>query len=280
MDRIAISIGFIEIYWYAIFIVIGIIVAYIVARTIAKERGVNLKDFEDLIFIGLILSIIGTRLYYVIFNFSIYQDNLLNILNVRDGGLAIHGGIITAFTWGLYFSKKRKMNLLDIFDAGAAGFLIAQSIGRWGNFINQEAHGPQVSRGFLENLKIPNFIIEGMNIGGVYYHPTFLYESLWNFVGFILVVVFRKRIFKKKGDIFCFFVVWYSFARFFIEGLRTDSLMFQDYKVAQIVSVAGIIFGVVFYFKKKGMRIYNENSNNSSSEEPKNIINKETDQSL
>ncbi len=267
MDRVAIDLGFIQIYWYAVFIVTGILVAYIVARQVAKERGVNLKDFEDLIFIGLILSIIGTRLYYVIFNFSLYEDNLLKIFNVRDGGLAIHGGIITAFTWGYFFSKKRNMNLLDIFDAGAVGFMIAQSIGRWGNFINQEAHGPAVSRSFLEKLRLPDFIIEGMNINGIYYHPTFLYESVWNFIGFIIAFVFRKKLFKNKGDIFCFFVIWYSIARFFIEGLRTDSLMLGDIKVAQLVSLIGIGFGIVFYLKKRGMKSYNEDSNNSSKEE-------------
>ncbi len=267
MDRIAIDLGFIQIYWYAIFIVTGIIIAYFVARHVAKERGVNLKDFEDLIFFGLILSILGTRLYYVIFNFSLYEDNLLNIFNVRDGGLAIHGGIITAFSWGYYFSKKRNMNLLDIFDAAALGFMLAQSIGRWGNFINQEAHGPAVSRSFLEKIKIPEFIIDGMNIYGVYYHPTFFYESIWNLVGFIVAFVFRNKIFKNKGDIFCFFIVWYSIARFFIESLRTDSLMLGDIKVAQLVSVIGIVFGIYFYFRKRRMKSYNENSNDSSEEE-------------
>ncbi len=264
MDRVAIDLGFVSIYWYAIFIIIGIIVAYFVARQIAKERNVNLKDFDDLIFYGLVLSIIGTRAYYVIFNFHLYEDNIIEIFNIRDGGLAIHGGIITAFTWGYFFSKKRNLNLLDVFDAGALGFMIAQSIGRWGNFINQEAHGAEVSRSFLENLFLPEFIIEGMNINGMYYHPTFLYESLWNLLGFILVLVFRRKLLTKKGDIFCFFIVWYSFIRFFIEGTRTDSLMIGDFKVAQIVSVIGIIFGIIFYIKKDGEKI--ESSNDSIKE--------------
>lgn len=267
MDRIAIDLGFVSIYWYAVFIVVGIALGFFVAKKVATERGVNSKDFDDLLFYGLILSIIGTRLYYVIFNWENYQGDIFKIINVRDGGLAIHGGIITAFTWGYFFSKKRKLNLLDIFDAGALGFMIAQSIGRWGNFINQEAHGPKVSKDFLESIFIPDFIINGMYINGTYFHPTFFYESIWNLIGFILAFTLRKKLFKNKGDIFCFFIVWYSTARFFIEGLRTDSLMLGDIKVAQLVSVLGIIFAVIFYFKKKGMRYFDENSNNSSIKE-------------
>lgn len=250
MDKVAIDLGFVSIYWYAIFILSGIVIAYTIARQLAKEKNIPLKLFDDLIFYGLIISIICTRLYYVIFNWSMYSGDIISIINVRDGGLAIHGGIIGAFTWGYYYCKKHNLNLWDAFDIGATGFLIAQSIGRWGNFVNQEAHGPATTRAFLEKLQLPNFIIEGMNISGVYYHPTFLYESVWNFIGFLIVFFGRKNLFKRKGDVFCFFIMWYSFARFFIEQLRTDSLMLGDFKVAQLISIFGFILGLVLLIKK------------------------------
>lgn len=253
MDRIAIDLGFISIYWYAIFILSGIISAYFIARKLAKEKGIDLIQFDNLIFYGLVVSLICTRLYYVIFNWSYYSGDIVSIINVRDGGLAIHGGIIGAFTFGFIYCRKHKINMWDVFDFTATGFMIAQSIGRWGNFINQEAHGPETTRKFLESIHLPNFIIEGMNINGVYYHPTFLYESIWNFIGFLIVYFGREKFFKRKGDVFCFFIIWYSFIRLFIEQLRTDSLMLGDFKVAQLVSLIGIVLGIVLIIKRKSL---------------------------
>lgn len=250
MDEIAIDLGFISIYWYAIFILTGIILAYFIGRTLAKEKGVDLDQFDNLVFYGLIVSIISTRLYYVIFNWSYYDGDIVQMINIRDGGLAIHGGIIGAFTFGFIYCKKHKINMWDVFDLTATGFMIAQSIGRWGNFINQEAHGPATTRSFLESLHLPNFVIDGMNINGIYYQPTFLYESIWNFIGFLIVFFGREKFFKRRGDVFCFFIVWYSFIRIFIEQLRTDSLMLGDFKVAQLVSIGGIILGTVLIIKR------------------------------
>ncbi len=250
MDRIAIDLGFVQIYWYAIFIMSGIVIAYTIARKLVKEKNIPLQHFENLVFYGLIISIIATRLYYVIFNWELYSDDPITIITEFGSGLAIHGGIIGAFSWIFYYCRKHKINMWDTFDIGATGFLIAQSIGRWGNFVNQEAHGPETTRKFLESINLPEFIIEGMNIGGMYYHPTFFYESVWNFIGFLIAFFGRKFFFKRKGDVFCFFIIWYSFARFFIEQLRTDSLMLGDFKVAQLISVFGIILGIVLLIKK------------------------------
>lgn len=250
MNRIAIDLGFATIYWYAIFILTGITCAYLLGRKLAKEKNISLQHFDNLIFYGLIISIIATRLYYVIFNWELYADDLTKIVTEFGSGLAIHGGIIGAFSWTYFYCKKEKINMWDTFDIGATGFLIAQSIGRWGNFINQEAHGPATTKEFLEGLYLPEFIVEGMNISGIYYHPTFLYESIWNFIGFLIAFFGRKVLFRRKGDVFCFFLIWYSFIRFFIEALRTDSLMLGDFKVAQIVSVLGIILGVILLFRK------------------------------
>ncbi|MFV0499043.1 MAG: prolipoprotein diacylglyceryl transferase [Bacilli bacterium] len=256
MNEIAIDLGFISIYWYAIFIITGICLAYFFARKLAKEKEIDLEHFDNLVFYGLIIGIICTRLYYVIFNLDMY-NNFVDIINVRDGGLAIHGGIIGSFTWCFIYCKKNSLNLWNIFDIGATGFLIAQSIGRWGNFINQEAHGEEVSKKFLTSLHLPNFVIEGMYINGIFYHPTFLYESVWNFLGFLIVFIGRKILFKRKGDVFCFFIIWYSLARFFIEGLRTDSLMLGDFKVAQLISIFGVFLGIsILLLKSKDRTNY------------------------
>ncbi len=268
MDKIAIDIGPFQIYWYAVFIVIGMFLAFSVARFVGKERGVDEELFTNLVVYGIVIGVIGARLYYVVFNFSIYSDNLINILKINEGGLAIHGGIIFGFSWGLYYCKKHKLDVLKVFDIGSLGFMIAQAIGRWGNFVNQEAHGGEVSLSFLQKLKIPNFIIEGMYIDEVYYHPTFLYESVWNLIGFSASFFLRKIVFKKRGDIFCFYLVWYSVGRLFFESLRTDSLYLGEFRVAQIVSIIGIIGGVAFYFIKNKYIIggENESSNNTFEE--------------
>ncbi len=264
MDNIAISIGPITIYWYAVIIVFGIFLAYIVVGKLAKAKGISEEFFANLILYGVFIAIVGARLYYVLFNLNYYLANPSKILMITEGGLAIHGGIIAAFIWGFYYTRKHKVDTLLMFDLGSIGFLLAQSIGRWGNFINQEAHGGPTTLEFLEKLHLPQFIIDGMYINGVYYHPTFLYESVWNMIGFIIVITLKDKLFKRKGDIFCFFIVWYSFARFFIEGMRTDSLYIGDFRVAQIISLVAFILGIVFYFVKGKMNLgdRNESSNN------------------
>lgn len=255
IDRVAFELGPIAIYWYAVFITTGILIAFLITLKEAQRRNIEKKSYEDMIVWGLILSIIGTRLYYVIFNFSYYSGDLLKIFNIRDGGLAIHGGIITAFVFAYFYTKRKNMPLLDVFDLTALGFMIAQAIGRWGNFFNQEAHGPKTTLDVLQSQHLPNFIIEGMNINGTYYLPTFLYESIWNLVGFIIAYFIIRKFSKNKGNIFAFYLIWYSVARFYIESLRTDSLYLGDFKIAQIVSllmfVTGILVFVFRYFSKR-----------------------------
>jgi len=250
MNPVALDLGYMQIYWYSIFIFIGMAVAIFFVSKEAAKFNIP-KDFiVNLAFWVIIFGLIGARLYFVAFHWADYQNNLIDILKVWKGGLAIHGGIIAGLLVIFIYTKKYKIKLIRMTDIIAPALLIAQAIGRWGNFFNQEAHGGNVSLEFLQSLFIPDFIIEGMNIGGKYCspycHPTFLYESLWCLLGFIIILIIR-RFYKylKLGQITGFYLVWYSSARFFIEILRTDSLMFMGFKVAQIASVALFVIGIV-----------------------------------
>ena len=182
------------------------------------------------------------------------STSFLDIFKVWQGGLAIHGGIIAGLITLILYCKKHNLPILKMTDMIVVSLILAQAIGRWGNFFNSEAHGRATSLFFLKNHHIPNFIIEGMNIGGIYYHPTFLYESLWCLIGFVILLVLRKFKNLKIGNLTCFYIIWYSIGRFFIEALRTDSLMFGGFKMAQIVSVVAIIIaiGILIYNSKKG----------------------------
>jgi phosphatidylglycerol:prolipoprotein diacylglycerol transferase len=245
MNPIAIDLGIIQIYWYSIFIFLAIFVAGAIAIKEAKRFGIDENIIVNLIFTGLPIAVLGARLYYVIFNWDYYSNNLVDIIKIWEGGLAIHGALIAAFIFCIIYCKKKGINPFRIIDITAVSFLIAQAIGRWGNFFNGEAHGPAVAKEVLEKLPIPKFVIEGMNIYGIYYHPTFFYESVWNILGFILLVIYRRYRYVKIGEITCLYLIWYSIGRIFIEMLRTDSLMIGNYKVAHIVSIILIIGGVV-----------------------------------
>lgn len=244
MDRVALQIGKLNIYWYSLMILIGVIVAYLIARKESKNIGISKNDLDDFAF-GLIpFAILGARAYYCIFSFQEFKGDILGIFKIWEGGLAIHGGIIAGVIWLLYFTKKRNINTLKFMDIVAPGLILAQAIGRWGNFFNGEAHGGVVTKTFLENLHIPDFIIEGMRINGIYYHPTFLYESIWCILGFILIYTIYKKL-KITGLSVSIYLSWYSLGRFFIEGLRTDSLMLGPLRMAQVISITLFVIGVI-----------------------------------
>ena len=246
MNRVLISIGPFHIYWYSFLIALGIIIGIIIANREAIKCGISSVFMMDLIF-GLIpVGIIGARLYYVIFNFSLFKDNLLSIFEIWEGGLAIYGAVIACLFYVIYYTHKKKVSLLLTLDILAPCLILGQAIGRWGNFINQEAYGRQTTLLALKKMHLPNFIIEGMHINGVYYEPTFLYESLWCLVGFILLLIIRK-IFKyeKKGLLVSFYFVWYAIGRFMIEGLRSDSLYFLGYRISQLVSIILMLIGII-----------------------------------
>ena len=197
------------------------------------------------------ISLIGARIYYVIFELDYYLKYPFDILKVWEGGLAIHGGLIAGFICLIFFTKKNKLDIFKMLDILAICVIIGQIIGRWGNFMNSEAYGPVTSLKFLKSLHIPNFIIEGMYIEGKYHHPTFLYESLWNFIGLILILIIKNKK-LKNGTIISIYLIWYGIGRFLIESLRTDSLMLFNIKIAQLISVVFILIGIgILIYKNK-----------------------------
>ena len=247
LDPVAIKIGSLSVRWYGILIAIGIALAYLLAQKEAVKRGFHEEFLADLLIWAVPISILSARLYYVIMSWDSYADDPARMIRIWEGGIAIHGALIGAFITAYIFTKKRNESFLKLADIAAPSILVGQIIGRWGNFMNQEAYGGPVSRSFLENLFLPDWIIEQMYVKAAetYVHPTFLYESLWNLVAFIFLLFARKWNWRR-GEMFFFYIIWYSIGRFFIEGLRTDSLyLVGDLRSAQVVSILGIIISII-----------------------------------
>lgn len=247
IDPVAFHLGPIPVRWYGILIATGIVLAYLLAQREAVRLGLHEDFLGDMLIWAVPISIISARIYYVSMKWDYYGENPGRIIEIWTGGIAIHGALIGAFITAYIFTKKRGISFLRVADITAPSILIGQIIGRWGNFINQEAYGGPVSRGFLENLFLPDWIIEQMYIkeDGTYVHPTFLYESVWNIIGLIILLVARKFNWRR-GEMFFFYLIWYSIGRFFIEGLRTDSLyLIGDLRSAQVVSILGIAIGII-----------------------------------
>ncbi len=258
MDRIALDLGFIQIYWYSLFIFFGILVATFVILKECKRQNINEDFIVNLIFYTVIFGLIGARLYYVCFNLDYYLKYPLEILEIWNGGLAIHGGIIAGLLCVFIYCKKYNAKLLKLLDIVVVGLIIGQAIGRWGNFFNQEAYGAITTLENLQKLGIPDFIIDGMYIGGAYRQPAFLYESIWCLAGFIALLIVRHYRYLKTGQLTGVYLIWYSVGRFFIEGMRTDSLMLGSLKMAQVISIVGIIIGVMMLILcRKGSRFDN-----------------------
>lgn len=243
IDPIAFELGPLAVRWYGVIIAVGILLGYFIAQASVQRVGHDKDTFVDIIFWSAIFGFIVARLYFVIFQWPYYIQNPIEIPMIWHGGIAIHGGLIGGFVTGIILCKIKNLNPFQIGDVIAPSMILGQGIGRWGNFVNHEAHGGPVSRTFLENLHIPDFIINNMYIDGKYYHPTFLYESVWDILGFIVLIVLRKHL--RVGDTFCLYLIWYSIGRFFVEGMRTDSLMLTEgIRVAQLMSVILIIVGI------------------------------------
>lgn len=277
-NPIALQIGNFSIRWYAICIILGAFVALLVGMKEAKKFGITSEVALDLFMYGLPLSIIGARAYYVFFEFDQYRDNLWRIFAINEGGLAIHGGLITAFIFGyFYLTRVKKMeHPFIVADIAALVIPIGQILGRIGNFINQEAHGPETTREFLSNvLHLPDFIVNQMYICstpqtfcpigvGAYYHPTFLYEMVWNLIGF-LIMYFILRNLKGRliGELALFYFVWYSIGRALIEMLRTDALHIHGTQIpiAIAIGVVIIIGSIVTMWvrRKKGFEMFTYN---------------------
>ncbi len=251
MNPIAIDFGIFTITWYAIFIVTGMLVGLNIAVREGKKHKISKELLYDYAFYAILFGFLGARTWYVLFDLQIYLNDPSEILKIWHGGLAIHGGLLGAGIYTAYFCHKNKMNVFKISDIAIPGLLFAQSLGRFGNFMNSEAHGPQTTQAFLSNtLHLPDFIVNGMYIDGIYYHPTFLYESVWNFVGMIIVLVLLRPKWRYQyGKITAFYLIWYGFIRTFIEQMRTDALMFGPIRIAQLTSIIMVIVGIMLLIK-------------------------------
>lgn len=242
VDRVAFEILGFEIHWYAVIIALGMILALFYCFSVMKRFGINSDRATDVVFVGLIGGILGARAYYIIFDSEL---TFADFFDIRGGGLAIYGGVIGAFLLAFITAKIRKVKFVPFADVAAIGFAIGQSIGRWGNLINQEAFGGPTNLpwGMTGN------IIE-LSVGDVYsasytmVHPCFLYESLWCAIGFVILHFLSKKR-KFDGQIFLTYTAWYGIGRFFIEGLRTDSLMFGRLRVSQVLAGVCVIVSVI-----------------------------------
>ena len=255
MNPVAIQLGPFSIRWYAICIILGLLLAVILSMKEAPRKGIESDDIIDFILIAFPVAIIGARLYYVIFRWSYYRENPGEIFAVWNGGIAIYGGLLAGALVLYLFSRSRLIDPVDFLDIAAPSVMIAQSIGRWGNFVNQEAYGA-----IVKNLDyLPSFIRNQMFIDGHYRQPTFLYESCWNLLGFVLILYLRRRPkLMRKGEITAFYLIWYGFGRMIIEGMRTDSLMFLGIRVSQWLSLVLILLGIsiMIYQRKKNAPFY------------------------
>ena len=238
MNPVAFKIFGIEIMWYGIFISAAVVIGTILALREASRLGVEEDSIIDLLLYAIPAAIIGARIYYVAFNWNYYGRNLKEILNFRGGGLAIHGSIIAATIVAIIFTRIRRLNFWQVADICAPSLILGQAIGRWGNYVNQEAYG------------VPTDLPWGIMVDGVKVHPTFLYESLWNFLVFLFLLWYRRNRAEVSGEIFLLYLMLYSAIRFFVEGLRIDSLMLGPIRVAQLVSVLGVILSL-YYLRRR-----------------------------
>ncbi|MCP8970614.1 prolipoprotein diacylglyceryl transferase [Ectobacillus ponti] len=257
LDRVFVQLGPFSIYWYGVIIGTGVLLALLLAVREGERRGVPKDTFVDVVLFAVPIAILCARTYYVIFEWSYYSAHPDQIINIRQGGLAIHGGLIGAIATGIVFARRRGLSFWKLVDIAAPSILLGQAIGRWGNFMNQEAYGGEVSRSFLESLHLPGFIINQMYIEGAYHHPTFLYESLWSFTGVVLLLLLRRAN-LRRGELFFTYLIWYSIGRFFVEGLRTDSLMLGPLRIAQVISIVLIVGSIIGIIIRRKMGYANK----------------------
>lgn len=258
LDRVFLQLGPLSIYWYGVIIAAGAYLGLWLAVRETERLGLKKDLMIDAVVIAIPVAIISARIYYVIFEWERYAgSSLLNIFAIWEGGIAIHGALIGSVITAIVYARVKKISVWMLLDIAAPSIILGQAIGRWGNFMNQEAHGGPVSESFYNNFMqyLPEFITNQMCIGGTMYHPTFLYESVWNILGFVLLLVLR-RYNPLRGEVFLSYVIWYSVGRFFIEGLRTDSLyLIGEIRTAQAISIVLVIAGItaIIYRRKTNM---------------------------
>lgn len=228
IDPIVFSIGSLPVHWYGLILGVGALAGLFLAIQEGKRFNIPQEFFMDMLLLGVPSAIIGARIYFVAFKWEDYKDNFVDVFKIWNGGIAIYGALIGAIICGIIYFRYKGYPFWRIVDICAPGLLAGQMIGRWGNFVNQEAYGGVVEESFLrDKLHLPDFIVNQMYIGDAFHHPTFLYESLWSLLGILLLMVLRRQKFVRAGEIFLSYFIWYSIGRFFIEALRTDSLAFK-----------------------------------------------------
>lgn len=236
INPVAFSIGSKPVYWYGIIIAAALISGYLTASYIAKKDGIEKDNILDILLFGTPAAIICARLYYVIFSFADYKDNPSKIFAIWEGGIAIYGAVIGAVIAAYIYCRAKKLDWKKAFDVCIIGVILGQAIGRWGNFVNKEAFGSVTSlpwkMGLYENGEL------------IFVHPTFLYESLWNLIG-VFVLLFINKNKKFNGQTFYSYLAWYGIGRFFIEGLRTDSLYLGIFRVSQVLAFVTAIIGII-----------------------------------
>ncbi len=228
IDPVLLSLGPINLTWYGTILGLGALAGLLLAIREGKRFGLPSDFFMDLLLFGVPSAIIAARIYYVAFMWDDYKNDPIKIFAIWEGGIAIYGALIGAIICGIFYIRSKGYSFWRVADICAPSLIIGQIIGRWGNFVNQEAYGGPVEESFLRStLHIPDFIVNQMNVMGTFHHPTFLYESLWNVVGILILFILRRQSFMRAGEILISYFIWYSIGRFFVEGLRTDSLAFQ-----------------------------------------------------
>lgn len=256
----------VNIYWYGVIIAVGVVLAYLYAmRRAAKDFGLVKDRVFDVVFAAIIGGFVCARIYFCVFK-ELEKPGSYTFAEVftgiRDGGLAIYGGVIGAFIVGFIFCKIRKVNFFAMADLASLGFLIGQTIGRWGNFVNQEAYGEVCDPNWVFGMSGSKIIADPEIGAGALVHPCFLYESVWCLVGFVLLHFYSKKLRTFDGEITLMYISWYGLGRFFIEGLRTDSLYAGSLRISQIVAGASFVVGLILFivFKivtaKKGIPLY------------------------
>lgn len=256
LDRVFIQLGPFSIYWYGVIIALGLFLGLYLATREADRLGLKKDYFIDLVVIATPVAIIFARIYYVIFEWDLYRDGpLWKMIAVWEGGIAIHGALIGAVLTAILYARYKNISFFQLADIAAPSIILGQAIGRWGNFMNQEAHGGPISQTTYENFHqyLPDFIMNQMCIDGMMYHPTFLYESIWNFIVFGFLLLLRKYN-PLRGEVFLSYVILYSIGRIFIEAMRTDSLWLGPIKQAQFFSlilIVGALIIIIYRRKKK-----------------------------
>lgn len=245
MNRVFVTIGPFTIYWYSVLIIAAVLVGYHLVVKYSNKINFKTSAIMDMLLYLVIWAIVGARVYYVIFNFSVYEDNLVDIFKIWNGGLAIYGAVIGGALYMLYYCLKNKLSFVRVLDIFSLSLLFGQAIGRWGNFFNGEAYGGETTYEALASLHIPEFIIQGMYIEGTYRQPTFLYESLWCLIGVGILCWIRKRHSNVVGKQICFYLIWYGVGRLVIEAFRSDSLYLGSFRVSQLVSLAFVVIGII-----------------------------------